>query len=350
MRAQKNLESIQLLKDGLIYYSFYDKDKPNYIFANYWNEAQPLIINRIKYKTPEHYFQSQKFLPSSKEHNAICNAVNADEARVLAGKLFNEQNQTPQTLAKWRTGNPAGGQVAMLNVVRARLKDLTFRENLLATRNAYILEDTYKGPGGKADAIWGGGADGMGENKLGLALMQVRNEERGVKVDLDQLREIARQERAEIDRNLGGSDATKGKPLSEIRDLLANRSSKTHSVAPVAGKEPRPAAGAPNFFPPKRNAGVQNLRENEEQLFAKVLTEVSNFRVPSEIKKDLTEIVNNYREGIAQARDSDKPYEDACAKLSQNYGLDHPISKAVIPLLQEIADAVAKNNRSFEKQ
>lgn len=215
---------IALREHGLTYYSFYDKRDakgradPNFIFSNYWPESKPLTVGGIEYRTPEHYFQAQKFPVGSREHSAVLNTKSADDARNKAGELFKDESAK----ARWFDG---GDYEAMLNVVKERLKqDPKFKKELMSTGSGYILEDTYKGPptGGPADKKWGGGADGMGENLLGMALMEVRNEELGVQVDIVALRKQAQVEREQLDKMIG-SNATKGKSLSQLQSLYTSK-------------------------------------------------------------------------------------------------------------------------------
>lgn len=230
--------SIKIINGGLTYYSFYDSDKPNYIFANYWSQAQPLSVKGIAYKTPEHYFQSLKFPVGSPEHAAILNARSANDARREAGRLF----QDPAAKSRWYGG---GDYNAMLDVVRERLKqDPDFKKELMATGTGYILEDTYKGPpsGGPADSKWGGGANGLGQNLLGMALMEVRNEEfqrlnkLDMVVDPKRLRSQAQAERQQINSIIqGGANATDGKVLSEIHQLYMSQAPQPKpDISPVA--------------------------------------------------------------------------------------------------------------------
>lgn len=238
-------KSLKLINGGLTYYPFYDSDKPNYIFSNYWANSDPLIVDGIEYKTPEHYFQCQKFPVGSPEFEQIRNARSADGARREALRLF---NQNPSAKANWLKND--NDYKAMLNVVRERLKqDPDFRQELLSTGKDYILEDTYKGPpsGGPADNKWGGGDDGLGDNLLGIALMEARNEafaednRTDLIVDPKKLRKQARDERKQLNSQIqGGQRATSGKPLAEIDHLYSSQTSSTYKLhSTLRGETPK---------------------------------------------------------------------------------------------------------------
>jgi N-glycosidase YbiA len=256
MKARVTLE--ELIPGGLMYCSFYDNNKPNYIFANYWDKSAPLEIDGIKYETPEHYFQSQKFTVGSTEHTAILNARTADDARKEALR------QNSKIVPGWHKGTSYD---AMLNVVRARLKqDPDFKQALMATGDAYILEDTYKGPNGKPDNTWGGGEDGKGENKLGMALMTVRNQEfkrrskNSLIVDALKFRNTAQKERDTINKQLGGPGSTRGKSLSELKTLLApNHSHQTNSTYQRLGQALRTVTAKDRVMDKLKQHGAKDI-------------------------------------------------------------------------------------------
>ena len=226
-------KSIQFKPNGLIYHHFYESHKDNYIFANYWSQSPPLVIDGTYFKTPEHYFQSQKFPKNTPAYKAVLHAETADYARTTAQRFFANDNDARN---KWFAGDD---YQAMLNVVRARFKqDEAFRNALLDTQNHYIYEDTYKGPpsGGPPDTKWGGGLDGKGENLLGLALMEVRNEyyekqgSNKLVVDIKKLRQQAQNERDEIDSVLASQGIrTQGRALEEIRNDYTKVAANTNN-------------------------------------------------------------------------------------------------------------------------
>lgn len=228
------IQAIQIKPGGLIYYPFYDRNKPNYIFANYWNSS--LTIDGITYNTPEHYFQAQKFKLGSGAHKAIVACQSPDDARLMAAKYKNQ-------IGKQWHGDKS--YQAMVKVCRARFdKDPAFKKALISTDDGYILEDTYTGPkGGKPDTTWGGGADGKGKNLLGMALMQVRNEhfktmkdKQNYVIDTEAKRELARDERDWADKKLR-PNITTGLPLAtidnELKKVMSPARQQTSSTATI---------------------------------------------------------------------------------------------------------------------
>ena len=110
--------------------------------------------------TSEHYFQAQKFLVPEIQEKIRQIASPMDAA--LEGR--NRQNPLR---SDWEEVKDE----VMLQALRMK-----FRQNpeiareLLATGDAIIIEHTQN------DAYWADGGDGSGKNKLGLLLMQVREE------------------------------------------------------------------------------------------------------------------------------------------------------------------------------
>ena len=176
-----SIQTLQMFQNGLTYVPFYDSKFENYIFANYAKEKLT-GLDKVEYQTPEHYFQAQKFKDFPDLGKLFLdNNLSSDGARKLAEDIFKNPIKYKRTVAdidqiknQWFGKND---YEAMLNVIRARCSSNSeFLSKLTLTGTAYILEDTYTGPKGKADSKWGGGPDGLGQNLLGKALMQVRVE------------------------------------------------------------------------------------------------------------------------------------------------------------------------------
>ena len=114
--------------------------------------------------TSEHYFQAQKFLVPQIQEKIRQIASPMDAA--LEGR--NRQNPL----------RPDWEEVK--DEVMHQALRMKFRQNpdiakeLLATGDAIIIEHTQN------DAYWADGGDGSGKNKLGLLIMQVREELKNV--------------------------------------------------------------------------------------------------------------------------------------------------------------------------
>lgn len=110
--------------------------------------------------TSEHYFQAQKFFVPQIQEKIRQIASPMDAA--LEGR--NRQNPLR---SDWEEVKDE----VMLQALRMKFsQNPEIARELLATGDANIIEHT------RNDAYWADGGDGSGKNKLGLLLMQVREE------------------------------------------------------------------------------------------------------------------------------------------------------------------------------
>lgn len=235
------IRDYKLFDGGLTYYPFYDKDKPGYCFANFFDK--PLEIERQDPKnsdktikdifiTPEHYFQAQKFLINDNdEYNDkykvfLESVLHAPTPRKAAEAGRNGKLEA-EDVKKWDERS----HQAMRNVVKARAEqDETFKNTLLATEDAYLVEDTYYNPDGKPDKIWGCGPDHDGKNLLGWTLMEQReNLKRGGGYDaandpdfqkkLEAMHLKAYDEYQDLKRKASTTGPISGKPFAELAEI-----------------------------------------------------------------------------------------------------------------------------------
>ena len=120
----------------------------------------PFSDGRKNWPTSEHYFQAQKFLvPLIQEK--IRQIVSPMDA-ALEGR--NRQNPL-------RTDWEEVKDKVMLQALRMKFsQNPEIAKGLVATGDAILIEHT------RNDDYWADGGDGSGKNKLGLLLMQVREE------------------------------------------------------------------------------------------------------------------------------------------------------------------------------
>ncbi|XWV25146.1 swarming motility protein YbiA [Tupanvirus deep ocean] len=136
---------------------FYDDGKPYYEFTNFYENA-PILINGISFKTPEHYYQWQKF-DDVVVKRRIIDAPTARMASDIAEKhkhlvIPNFNNED-----------------AMLKALRAKFSQYQDLGNLLqSTGNKQLIEHNMY------DEYWSDGGDGSGLNIFGKILMKVRSE------------------------------------------------------------------------------------------------------------------------------------------------------------------------------
>ena len=130
---------------------------PYYIFTNYYEKA-PFVINTIRYLTPLHYYQSEKFTdPIIKQR--IINAQTARMATQLA-------NLNKNLIIKDFNDNGV-----MLSALRAKFSQYPdLASELVATMPKQLINHSLE------DSYWADGGDGTGSNYLGRLLMQVRDE------------------------------------------------------------------------------------------------------------------------------------------------------------------------------
>jgi ribA/ribD-fused uncharacterized protein len=121
----------------------------------------------IKWKTSEHYYQykKMKFLQSIGEPVtdefllAIILAKKPMDVKKLGHIRFNNIDKWDEIKVN-----------QMLDVLRAKFSNEFFKERLINTGDAVLIEDAYY------DNFWGNGKYGNGKNMLGKCLMQIRDE------------------------------------------------------------------------------------------------------------------------------------------------------------------------------
>ena len=134
-------------------------------FSNF--SAHSVVIGNKRYKTTEHYYQSQKFATTDPLYaNKIAKASKPKEAARLG------RDKARKLLRKdWES--------VKLDVMRRALRAKVeqhedIKELLLGTAEEKIIEES------PYDAYWGEGSDGKGQNWLGRLWMELRDELRGV--------------------------------------------------------------------------------------------------------------------------------------------------------------------------
>jgi GTP cyclohydrolase II len=137
---------------------FYHSDQPHGELSNFSRHA--IFLGGRIWPTSEHYYQAQKFAGTEREERIRC-APTPTLAKELA-RDWKRLRRQPWAEVK---------EQHMLAALRAKFTqhpDLQHR--LLSTGNRRLVEHT------EHDAYWGDGGDGRGRNRLGVLLMQVRDE------------------------------------------------------------------------------------------------------------------------------------------------------------------------------
>jgi len=125
------------------------------VFSNFY--YSPIWDDGIEYPTVEHYFQAMKTLdPNQRRTISIAATPGAAKRMGRRVKLRDDWEQVKERY--------------MLFALRQKFLDPTLKEKLLATGDTYLEEGNSWG-----DTYWGV-CNGVGKNRLGYLLMQVREE------------------------------------------------------------------------------------------------------------------------------------------------------------------------------
>jgi ribA/ribD-fused uncharacterized protein len=126
-------------------------------FSNFW--YSPIYILGVKYKTVEHYFQSQKFLDSNISQSIIdCNSPHEAVSKGRNRNLPLRKDWENVKIDIMRLGVTAKFDQ------HPKLKDL-----LISTGNSILIENS------PYDYFWGIGENKTGKNILGKILMELRS-------------------------------------------------------------------------------------------------------------------------------------------------------------------------------
>eukprot|EP00831_Metopus_contortus_P000038 TRINITY_DN10015_c0_g1_i5.p1 TRINITY_DN10015_c0_g1~~TRINITY_DN10015_c0_g1_i5.p1 ORF type:complete len:434 (-),score=69.53 TRINITY_DN10015_c0_g1_i5:36-1337(-) len=169
--VEENLSSFLKIKypKGVIY--FYDCSLPrakpeNYFLNNFF--ASPFEINGIKYPTVEHFYQSEKFKGDPAAEEIRTKIINA-ETPLRCKEIAREHEKTFGTEEYWKVWHEEGKLNTMRDGIWAKFgQDPTLKEKLMATKEAYLVEDSPE------DMYWGGLLPGS-VNMLGNLLMEYRD-------------------------------------------------------------------------------------------------------------------------------------------------------------------------------
>lgn len=139
---------------------FYDKSRPHYGFTNF--SPHPVEYLGRRYPTSEHLFQALKFThkPNLMEHIRTCDprpSVALAEARRFSREVRPD----------WKRENIRAMETVLFFKFTQHKK---LKRELLRTGDAELVEDSH------TDSFWGCGADGLGRNELGKALMRLRRQ------------------------------------------------------------------------------------------------------------------------------------------------------------------------------
>ena len=156
---------------------FYDKSRLYFELSNFYRSD--LIIDDIKYKSVEHYYQSQKFVKTCPDFSNII------IGQTTPGKAFYLAKQIKRNRYKWMKDlniiiddhthakiEPEWDHIKvkiMEKALEAKFTNLDLKNILIKTGTKNIYEDSPR------DSFWGLGTNGEGLNMLGLLLVKLRD-------------------------------------------------------------------------------------------------------------------------------------------------------------------------------
>lgn len=127
-------------------------------FSNF--SRHPVFLKGKRWPTSEHYFQAQKFAGEPDEEE-----IRRASKPMLAAQMGRDRKRPLRR--DWEKVK----ERVMLDALRAKFTQHDeLRAVLLGTGDAVLVEHTAN------DSYWGDGGDGSGKNRLGILLMQLREE------------------------------------------------------------------------------------------------------------------------------------------------------------------------------
>src|SRR5271166_4403733 len=140
---------------------FYSKS-PEYGWLSNFS-ADGFTLDDVRWPSVEHYYQAQKHAGTEA----------ADRIRRVDSPLKARKAGQDRSLAA-RPDWEAVKEEVMRRAVRAKFEqNRRLRERLLATRDEELVHESG------SDLFWGRDQDGVGDNRLGVILMEVRQALRG---------------------------------------------------------------------------------------------------------------------------------------------------------------------------
>jgi ribA/ribD-fused uncharacterized protein len=139
---------------------FYNHGEPYYEFTNFY--PTNVFIDGKNWPTTEHYFQAQKFVGTPY----------VEKIRRLPSPRDAFQLSRDPLVSRWRRSDwESVKDDIVLKALRVKFSEnVVLREKLRGTGEKELVKHTSN------DSYWGDGGNGLGQNKLGKLLMQVRRE------------------------------------------------------------------------------------------------------------------------------------------------------------------------------
>jgi ribA/ribD-fused uncharacterized protein len=141
---------------------WFNSKSPEYRWLSNFSE-HPFVLDGLRWPSVEHYYQAQKYAGTE-----AAERIRRAESPLKARKAGQDRSLSPR--ADW----DGSKEQVMRGAVRAKFEQhRRLRELLLATEDEELIHQSG------SDLFWGRNAEGLGENRLGSILMEVRQELRG---------------------------------------------------------------------------------------------------------------------------------------------------------------------------
>jgi len=138
--------------------NFYRATEPYGEFSNFARYS--IWLDDRRWPTSEHYFQAMKFLELSHQEE-----IRFERSPKIAAEMGRSRKRPLRM--DWES---VKDQVMRQAVLAKFTQHDELKALLLSTGNAKLVEHTTN------DSYWGDGGDGSGKNRLGLILMEVREQ------------------------------------------------------------------------------------------------------------------------------------------------------------------------------
>ncbi len=141
---------------------WFNSKSPEYGWLSNFSE-HPFVLDGLRWPSVEHYYQAQKYAGTE-----AAERIRRADSPLKARKAGQDRSLSPR--ADW----DATKEAVMRRAVRAKFEQhRRLRELLLATGDEELVHQSG------SDLFWGHSPEGVGENRLGRILMEVRRDLRG---------------------------------------------------------------------------------------------------------------------------------------------------------------------------
>jgi ribA/ribD-fused uncharacterized protein len=140
-----------------------DRFTDDYFFLSNFYAPAPVVFDGVEYPTTEHAYQAAKTLDLD-ERRRICDAETPGKAK----KMGQAPERGGVVILREDWDRVKDG--VMLEICRQKFQDPILKQRLLETGDVMLIEGNHWG-----DTYWGV-CKGVGQNKLGKTLMQIRDE------------------------------------------------------------------------------------------------------------------------------------------------------------------------------